>query len=155
RRMAEPDEAFTAGLLHDVGRIALDTYHHDLAARVEALMREEGLSTCAAEERVLGVHHGEIGAWVAVHWNLPRTLCDAIRYHHEPARCAAESPGSLQLTYLVGAAEALSDLKHEVDDQIDLHLWAATVEHLALTREEIQAALEAMEREKSAMMQVL
>ncbi|HVP39849.1 MAG TPA: HDOD domain-containing protein [Candidatus Saccharimonadales bacterium] len=155
RRMGEPDEAFTAGLLHDIGRIALDYYHHDLSARIESLIEEEGLSELEAEERVTGVHHGAIGAWVAAQWNLPGSLCDAIRFHHDPARCATESPGSLQLTYIAGAAEALSELRHRVDDNQENHLLSTAVQHLALTREEIQATLEAMEREKSAMLQVL
>ena len=155
RGMGEPDEAFTAGLLHDIGRITLDYYHHDLTSRIETLCDEEGLSPLEAEVRVAGVDHGTIGAWVASQWNLPGQLCDAIRFHHDPARCALESPDSLQLTYLVGAAEALSELQHRVDDGAGHELWFATVKHLALTPEEVKATLEAMEREKESMMQVL
>ncbi|MBI5836740.1 MAG: HDOD domain-containing protein [Candidatus Eisenbacteria bacterium] len=155
RRMGEPDEAFTAGLLHDIGRIALDYYHHDLSARIESLIEEEGLSEVEAERRVTGVDHGAIGAWVAAQWNLPSTLCSTIRYHHDPARCAAEAPEALQLTYLAGAAEALSELRHRVDDDLEQHLENGAVKHLMLTPEEIRATLEAMEREKSSMMQML
>ena len=155
RKMSEPDEAFTAGLLHDIGRIALDYQHHDLSARIENLVSEEGLSPGLAEEKVIGVDHGAIGAWVAAQWNLPRMLCDAIRFHHDPARCALEAPQSLPLTYVVSAAEALSDLRHSVEDNMESHLWHPAVVHLALTPEETREVLDAMEREKEAMLHVL
>ena len=66
-----------------------------------------------------------------------------------------DAPQSLSLTYIVGAAEALSDLRHEIEDNMETHLWHPAVQHMALTQEETRAVLEAMEREKESLLQVL
>jgi putative nucleotidyltransferase with HDIG domain len=75
---------FTAGLLHDIGKIILDQYFHD--DFLEALERShaENVPMVVAEERVLGVSHTHIGAWLSQTWNLPANLVDAIIYHHDP-----------------------------------------------------------------------
>jgi putative nucleotidyltransferase with HDIG domain len=79
-------QAFTAGLLHDLGKILLDTYVRDEFAGIIRLVRSENISFDEAERRVLGFSHTEVGARLAVHWNLPDTLIDAIQHHQEPQK---------------------------------------------------------------------
>jgi putative nucleotidyltransferase with HDIG domain len=74
-------EAFVAGLLHDMGKMILNIYFD--TGLVEVL-KIAGNDLEQAEMEVLGVRHGEIGAWVAEKWNLPGIISDTIRYHHEP-----------------------------------------------------------------------
>jgi putative nucleotidyltransferase with HDIG domain len=75
---------FTAGLLHDVGKIILNDYVLAECPRIEAHVRETGCSFLEAEKAVLGHTHAEIGGRVAKQWNLPPLLIHAILYHHEP-----------------------------------------------------------------------
>ena len=78
------DEAFVAGILHDIGKLILIEYFSD--EFIEALERAEteGCTIADAEEKVLGVTHADIGGWLAEKWNLPAHLVNAITYHHRP-----------------------------------------------------------------------
>ena len=91
---------FTAGLLHDLGKIVLDQYFHDDFMEALRLSYAEGLSMVEAEERVLGVNHAEIGLWLAGMWNLPTVICDAITYHHTPAKAPRESGSLVAIIHL-------------------------------------------------------
>lgn len=74
---------FTAGLLHDVGKIILDQYFHAEFLQALKLARDEQISLPEGERRVLGVDHAQIGAWLADRWSLPPAIVEAIRWHHQ------------------------------------------------------------------------
>ncbi|MYN00610.1 HDOD domain-containing protein [Pseudoduganella sp. DS3] len=76
------EEAYLAGLLHNVGRLALlatapKEYAYNFTAR-----DDEDL--CAVEQRTLEITHAEAGAWLIERWNLDSFLADSVLYHHEP-----------------------------------------------------------------------
>lgn len=81
-----PPEAFTAALLHDIGKLVLNRF---LTPGIVALMKraqsEGGLSPCQAEREIIEVHHAEVGGLVAQHWALPARIVNAIQYHHDVA----------------------------------------------------------------------
>ncbi|KPL06858.1 hypothetical protein AMJ86_06885 [bacterium SM23_57] len=76
---------FTAGLLHDIGKIVMDQYFHDDFLEALELSETANISMAEAEERVLGVSHTHLGAWLSSMWNLPPNLVDTIVYHHDPS----------------------------------------------------------------------
>jgi HD-like signal output (HDOD) protein len=84
------DRAFTAGLVHDIGKLLLDRL---LATSLQQLPpRAEGRTLIAAERQIIGIDHCEAGAALAKAWNFPPMLVCAIEHHHEPelADSAAE-----------------------------------------------------------------
>jgi putative nucleotidyltransferase with HDIG domain len=83
--LAPVEEAFIAGLLHDIGKTVLSTYMEIAFDDVMQLVREERVPFAEAEQRLLGFDHAELGARVAQTWNFPPELVEAIRYHHTPA----------------------------------------------------------------------
>lgn len=84
-REGDSEEAFVAGLLHDVGKSLFDRQHPRLFAEsVQLLRAQEGISSIDAEKRFLGLSHPEVGAIVAVFWRLPPSLSDVILHHHQP-----------------------------------------------------------------------
>lgn len=88
----DPDEAFGCGLLHDIGRVALD---ESLGDRLPIILRmtSDGLASFDEAERVhLGFDHGEVGAHMARSWNLPPAYVAAMQYHHRPEETPAHSP---------------------------------------------------------------
>ncbi len=83
RRMDYPhlEEAYLAGLLHNVGRLALlATAPKEYAFNFTALDDED---LCAVEQRTLQITHTEAGAWLIERWQLDSFLADAVLYHHE------------------------------------------------------------------------
>jgi len=90
--------AFTAGLLHDIGKAVLDQYFPSMFSRVQSHMQDESLSAHEAEHTLYGFDHGDIGFWVSERWNLPVNLSEAIRYHHSP-ESAEEAPQLCRLVY--------------------------------------------------------
>jgi len=77
-------EEFTAGLIHDIGKIIMDQYFHDQFIKALQFSSEKGISNYAAEKKMLGMTHMELGAWLANKWMLPKNLVDSIEYHHNP-----------------------------------------------------------------------
>jgi len=82
-RSGDQESAYLAGLLHDIGKIALDQCFAPEYAPVVAAM-EAGSAGLDAERGLLGITHAEVGAMVATQWNFPEPLVRAIRGHHEP-----------------------------------------------------------------------
>jgi putative nucleotidyltransferase with HDIG domain len=84
KRNSLADEAFVAGVLHDIGKLILIEYFTDEFSEALELAQAEGISIEAAEEKTLGVTHADIGGWLAEKWNLPPNLVNAIAFHHHP-----------------------------------------------------------------------
>lgn len=93
--------AFTAGLLHDVGRLVLDAYFHDDFKAAMAHRMAEDSTLLDAELAVLGVEHAQVGFELARRWKFPVSIQQAIRDHHQPEREQAA------LTDLVHTANVL------------------------------------------------
>ncbi len=78
----QQDEAYLAGLLHDIGHLALLAAAPEFHA--EGLGPDDDFARCAVERRWMMVDHAEAGAWLIGRWRLSRALADSVRYHHEP-----------------------------------------------------------------------
>jgi HD-like signal output (HDOD) protein len=81
-----PERLFTAALLHDAGQLVIFHQLPDFAAQIVATANatEDGMH--AAEQRILGYTHGDVGDALFEVWRLPDSIRDAARYHHQPAR---------------------------------------------------------------------
>jgi putative nucleotidyltransferase with HDIG domain len=78
-----PDNCFVGGLLHDVGKVIMAQYFHDLFETVWTTLQDEHISFYEAEQKKLPIDHTQIGAHLASKWQLPAGLVEAIRWHHE------------------------------------------------------------------------
>ena len=81
-RVISSDDAFVAGLLHDIGKIIIAQFFRDHFYKILQSMQEEKISFIEAEMKLSSVHHGHIGGYLAEKWQFPRRLADAIRFHH-------------------------------------------------------------------------
>ncbi len=78
--------AFTAGILHDLGRATMDQYFPEFYQAVWQNERETQRPAVVVEQELLRCTHADIGSWLAECWHLPETLVEAIRNHHAPDR---------------------------------------------------------------------
>jgi len=102
-----PSAAFTAGLLHDIGKTVLSTVMTPKhRADIREKIAQESLSRIAAERAVLGTDHAEVGACLLEKWALPNEIVEAVAHHHAPV-----TKPQLQLSaavYLANCAAHLS-----------------------------------------------
>jgi HD-like signal output (HDOD) protein len=80
------EEAFIAGMLHDVGKLIVVTRLTEQAVAIAELAAQTGQPWHLLEEEVLGVTHAEIGAYLLGLWGLPRQTVEAVACHHAPTR---------------------------------------------------------------------
>ena len=76
------DEAFTAGVLHNIGRLALDQHRPDALRKCIEVARARDWTIAQAERQVLGYTDAEVGGALALHWNFPPNLADAVARHN-------------------------------------------------------------------------
>ncbi len=96
--VAVPADAFTAALLHDVGKLVMGRFlSPEILGFIQRAQVSEHLSQMEAESLLLGIHHGELGGLIAQHWKLPPTVVHGIIWHHCPEQGAA---AICDLTYL-------------------------------------------------------
>jgi len=81
----EAPVAFTVGLLHDIGKLAMSqAITPEIQHEIRQLVEQGGCSRAEAEIKVLGADHGEIGGCLLKSWNLPDEIIEAVANHHHP-----------------------------------------------------------------------
>ena len=83
-RTPNPEICFMAGLLHDVGKLVLDTNMPAEYTQVMEMVKNGNCSAIEAERIVFDTDHTEVGAWMAERWQLPAELVQSIGFHHSP-----------------------------------------------------------------------
>lgn len=84
------EEAFVAGLLHDLGKIVLVQYFPNEFIEALKLVFEKNILLLEAEEEILGVNHMVIGNLLARSWALPPNLIEVLSFHHNPSQSKLE-----------------------------------------------------------------
>lgn len=102
----DPEEAFIAGLLHDVGHVVLASAVPEAYAEAMAAAAGEA-EPLLAERAVLGMDHAQVGQKLLQYWNLPDALQDAARRHHSLEICGGTSQ---PLTTMVAIGDTLARL---------------------------------------------
>ena len=95
-RIIDHDELFTAGLLHDIGRLIIAIQMPSAFNEIQRLITEQQVETLEAEKRVLGFDHTLVSEALLQSWGLPRLLVHCVRQHHNTEHGGAlEIPGSI------------------------------------------------------------
>lgn len=101
---AAREEAFVCGLLHDIGKVVLDSLYPEEYEQTRALAISRQTFIRETERGIFGIDHAEAGALLGDHWNLPGTIAEAIRCHH----CPAEAVGDPAATHLTAIANFIA-----------------------------------------------
>ena len=104
-RLQPPEDFFTGGLLHDIGKIILFQYFQDLFKKVWISAKENNLSFYDAEKKEIPITHARIGGYLAKRWQLPESLADVIQYHH----AFSKNANNLNLVMTVHVADIIAN----------------------------------------------
>jgi putative nucleotidyltransferase with HDIG domain len=104
------NDAFSAGLIHDVGKLALDRPVLNRRSLFEEFLASGDQTFLSAENRILGFDHAEIGFEMCQHWQIPDTLANAIRYHHHVPADLPEEEGAEKLASIVSIANTIANM---------------------------------------------
>lgn len=133
---ASPEEAFLAGLLHDIGRLVLvDVFPEEYTSIFDS--DEEDPHALLEKEASWGITHAEAGAYIISRWNLPSLLADCSRYHHEPVE---DVRTAFPLVKIVYAAHSIAGSGNAEEARSLLNIHATQV---ALMREESKGEVHA------------
>lgn len=100
------EDVFTAGIIHDIGKIVMAHYFSDRFQSVLETMNRDQVNFTEAEHRHFPINHAELGAHLAKRWHLPETMCNVIGRHHTSSKNSAVD----NLVLIVHAADALDHI---------------------------------------------
>ncbi len=105
------DDFFTAGLLHDMGKIVLMNLNKEKAAKIDKVCKMRKIELPVMEEIMMGISHAKIGGEIAKIWGFPDSLTNAIMYHHDPIMASRESASLVYVVYLANIFANTPDIK--------------------------------------------
>ncbi len=141
-KLKEAKEAFTAGLLHDMGKVVLGTFVEVDDEPIREIVRSDQLAFNEAERMVLGIDHAEVAAALLEDWHLPGEVVASARYHHEPSRAPEEHQVMVDVVHVadilclnVGWGVGSDGLQYRLDDRANdrLGLKIGMAEEIVLT----------------------
>jgi len=106
KKFKDCDVVFTAGLLHDIGKMILDEYAFEKFNLIMDRVVNDNMPFLDAEDTILGYNHAQVGGLAAREWNLPEVLIEAISFHHQPEK----AKGNPQVVSIVHIADVISSM---------------------------------------------
>jgi putative nucleotidyltransferase with HDIG domain len=148
-----PSTAFTAGLLHDIGKAVISkVLTPKTRAEIRARITGQSLSRLEAEKTVLGADHCEVGACLLQRWALPELIVEAVAGHHAPVL-----KPSIQLSAVVYLANCAVHLcgSAPVWEEQAFAARNAAAETLGLEPGKVEQMISGIERATQAMPQLM
>ncbi|HTQ08991.1 MAG TPA: HDOD domain-containing protein [Fimbriimonadaceae bacterium] len=135
------DLAFTCGLLHDLGKVALSAWLENRSVTLNSVAARLDLTTDQAERRVLGFDHQQVGGKLAEKWNLPKVIVEAISYHHCPSTVETESP-AVDIVHVADYMASTTQVTTHGGEGIHIYLDKAALDRLMIGDDEMQGLSE-------------
>lgn len=98
-------DTFTAGLLHDVGKVILATTLPDWYKQAISVAEKEKITIAKAEREIFGATHAEVGAYLLGLWGLPDEVLEAVAFHHDPTRFPTQGFSTLTAVHVANVLE--------------------------------------------------
>ena len=105
--LKDKDEAYVAGLMHDVGKVIMNNGARDRFAESELLSRDGDIAPCDAERQVFGFSHVDVGSILIERWELPQALGQAVFLHHDVELAESLADGAEELVYVTALADEI------------------------------------------------
>jgi HD-like signal output (HDOD) protein len=106
------DDSFTAGLLHDIGKLILASRLPKEYADAVFIAAKSQMPMLLAEHETFSATHAEVGAYLLALWGLPDAIVEAAAYHHFPAAATKDHFSALNAVHAANTVERLTDSVH-------------------------------------------
>ncbi|MFZ1200678.1 MAG: HDOD domain-containing protein, partial [Desulfobacterales bacterium] len=141
------NDAFSAGLIHDVGKLVLDRPVLNRKSLFDELMAAGDKTFLSAENRILGFDHADIGYDICQHWRIPDSLATAIRYHHRPNEAVDDDLVAIvSMADTIAIMAAAMGMVGRIETGIEAVLYMvddAVMERLALEEKDLGGIMDA------------
>jgi putative nucleotidyltransferase with HDIG domain len=107
-QLPNEEDYFIAGLLHDIGILAIDQFFHDQFIKILEYSAKHNVSYLECELDMLGITHGELGGKIVERWKVPDFIIDTLTYHHNPSEFSMNSEESRTIVPIVHIADTKS-----------------------------------------------
>jgi HD-like signal output (HDOD) protein len=97
------DDAFTAGIVRDIGRIVIAVSLPEQFREIEANVKATGRPVHVVEHELLGASHAEIGAYLLGVWGVPFSITETVAFHHRPSAIGEGATDVLAAVHVAGA----------------------------------------------------
>ncbi|MBU1076710.1 MAG: HDOD domain-containing protein [Spirochaetes bacterium] len=111
----DQEKVFLAGLLHDIGKILLSPYLKKYIEVIKKIVFDEDKPFNKAEKEVFGFNHCDLGAELAIRWELPQLIVDSNKYHHDPSECKNENSKIIEYVHIADHISYLSKFGLGID----------------------------------------
>ncbi|WMM24166.1 HDOD domain-containing protein [Tissierella sp. MB52-C2] len=138
-KYSNPEEAYIAGLLRDIGKTVLNQHMEKEYMKVLSKMEENKISFLDAEKEVLGFGHTEIGEKIAEKWDFPKELVEAICYHHTP-ELANINPLLVSIVHIADAITMMMGIGLGLDG-LSYNLSSVAIDKLSLDETQFQTII--------------
>jgi HD-like signal output (HDOD) protein len=113
---ADTEDAYTAGMLHDIGKLMLADSLPEEFAQALALAGEKKIPLAEAEQEIFGATHAGLAAYLLGLWGLPAAIVEAVAFHHTPEKSELKQCSALTAVHV---ANALCDNAGSADLNLD------------------------------------
>lgn len=150
--MENPERFFVAGLLHDIGKLALYTVVPERGEEVLALARATPMPVYLAEREALGFDHARLGGMLLRKWNFPFTIVMAVLNHHDPSKAKEKrNPGIVHLADAMIKAMGLAGGTMFYVPPLDAEIW----DEMGLSPEDLAQATKELDEKLDSACSVL
>ncbi len=135
------DEAYVAGLLHDVGTLIVDQYFPAIFEETRRQSKDKNVPCYEVESTLLAMDHGEIGAYVLYKWKLPQPVVEAVSWHHQLKTCDPVYKNIISAIHLADSIclkLGIGDILEEAPDQYS----ETALANLSLTEDDLPSIAE-------------
>ena len=141
------ENIYVAGLLHDIGIIALDQFCEEEFRLILSKTKTEKKNHTKTEKKVLGFDHAEVGKAMASNWKLPQGLSEVIGCHHNPDNIAQEFVRACSTLYVADYACQQKHLGYGDAPIRDRELFRRCLKRLDVTSYALDLIVEEVEQE--------
>ena len=99
------DASFTAGLLHDIGKLTLASRLPNRYRKAASRAQTNGVPQWQAERELMGASHAEVGAYLLALWGIPNPIVEAVAFHHHPSQSLGRTISPVTMVHVANALD--------------------------------------------------